>query len=352
MPSKTNKKIPEQPRWERTKRIAYRFLIEHGISTLPVDPFMIARLLGIPVASAGEMSEFMKQSRLYVLKKIIKSNDGSVVFIDGAQFIAYNETIRSKGRIRWTITHEIGHIVLNHLVDFKKTRVERGGLTKKEYRVLEREADFFAGHVLAPPVILHKINAIKYSEILRICNLSKEAAINRAGFQNRWRPTINELSFKLILQFKNFIHQKKCNNCFFWFISSEAKFCPICGDKLTWGEGNMIYNDGFKLDENGKAIMCPLCRNEEISDEGDYCKICGTYLINKCADKTDRSFNGDEYLVQESCGAQAEGNARFCIYCGNPTAFFLRNLLEPWDGNDTKEEKEVTVFNDYSNVPF
>lgn len=350
MPSKTNKRIPEQPRWERTKRIAYRFLIEHEINSLPVDPFMIAKLLEIPVASAGEMSESMNRSRLYVLKKIIKSNDGAVIFIDGVQFIGYNETIRSKGRIRWTIMHEIGHIVLNHLVDFKKTGVERGGLTKKEYKVLEREADFFAGHVLAPPVILHKINARNYSEILKVCNLSEEAAINRANFQNRWRPTINELSFKLILQFKNFIHRKKCNNCSFWFISSEAKFCPICGEKLIWGKENMIYDDGYKLDENSKAIICPICQNEEIDGEGDYCKICGTYLINKCANKIDYAANGEECLIQKSCSNLAEGNARFCIHCGNPTTFFIKNILESWDKYG--EGETISAFTMDDDVPF
>lgn len=45
----------------------------------------------------------------------------------------------------------------------------------------------------------------------------------------------------------------------------------------------MIYDDGYALDDNGRALVCPRCKNEELKYAGDYCKICGTYLINKCS---------------------------------------------------------------------
>ena len=82
----------------------------------------------------------------------------------------------------------------------------------------------------------------------------------------------------------------------------------------------MIYDDGYKLDRDGRATICPRCENQEI-EEGDYCKICGAYLINKCTNED----NG-----YESCGRIADGNARFCIYCGCDTTFYRNGLLKPW----------------------
>ena len=39
----------------------------------------------------------------------------------GSDFlIVYDERIGYDKRIRWTIAHEIGHIVLGHLIDFDK----------------------------------------------------------------------------------------------------------------------------------------------------------------------------------------------------------------------------------------
>lgn len=118
-------------------------------------------------------------------------------------------------------------------------------------------------------------------------------------------------------------------------------YCPICGNCLLQdnkfinihkreGSGFMKYNDGIKIDSKSKARECPICQNEEL-ENGEYCKICGTYIINKCAAK-ELDINGNEYFT---CNQLAEGNARFCIKCGHKTTFFENDLLKNWKNTNS-----------------
>ncbi len=98
---------------------------------------------------------------------------------------------------------------------------------------------------------------------------------------------------------------------------------------------------GYELDENGRAIICPRCENEEING-GEYCKICGISIINKCTRK-EFDWNGN---LEFECNEIAEGNARYCIHCGGETAFLVNNLLQPWDERQQKLETASTLNDD------
>lgn len=267
------------------------------------------------------------------IRKLIKnSNDGGTLYCaDTNEYcILYNEKVLSPGRIRWTIMHEIGHIVLKHFEDFPQTSISRKGLTDGEYDTLEKEAEQFAFHVLAPPIILNRLKIKSANQIYHLCKLSRRASENRFNYQQKWdtHPYSDSRSIKVIQAFYDFIYQKRCRRCNYGFVDKEARYCPICGAKLSWGEGEMKYN-GVELDENYKALICPRCENEEISPEGDYCAICGAYLINKCADIMD-SDNYRTWVEKEGCGMPAAGYARYCIHCGNPTTYFQNKILKPW----------------------
>ena len=98
---------------------------------------------------------------------------------------------------------------------------------------------------------------------------------------------------------------------------------------MAWEEGEVVKYQGFILDKDGRPSVCPRCSNEELN--GEYCKICGTYIVNKCSAETDLDLNGNEYVTKESCGAPAEGNARYCIHCGNRTTYYINGLLPSWN---------------------
>lgn len=81
--------------------------------------------------------------------------------------IYYNDAISNKGRLRWSILHEIGHCYLGHH-DLKKDDPKR--------TVIEQEANFFAKYTIAPPPIIAQANCNSPEEIARFFIESISAA--------------------------------------------------------------------------------------------------------------------------------------------------------------------------------
>lgn len=252
----------------------------------------------------------------------------------GNKFIIfYNDLIKSEQRQSWTLAHEFAHIMIGHL-DFGKTKLFRNELSNNEYSWMEKEADFFASQLLANDLILKEINVKNAYELSKLCNLSNQASKNRFKDFKRvfyFKFRFSDLDLLVLNQFKSFFHTKVCTNCNFK-TTIKAKFCPICSNfEFERSYPTMIYDDGYELDEQSKALKCPSCENEQISQNGDYCNICGMYLVNKCS-KSEPDINGDIYY---ECGELASGNSRFCTVCGTETTFFKNKLLLPF-----KEYKE------------
>jgi len=143
-------------------------------------------------------------------------------------------------------------------------------------------------------------------------------------FYNRFNFKINYLK-----------HIKRCSICDNYFSIKNSCYCPICGssDKfhVLRGENNNMIYESVEQDENKKAIQCPKCGNEQIVINGDFCKICGTYLLNECA-ITDRYDNGYGYVTPPcELGKKLDGNARYCPYCGNQTTYFQNGILKEYN---------------------
>lgn len=124
------------------------FLIEHSITRLPIDIGGILKKVNITVRKDFNM----------------KPNErGYSVFEDNSfQIIVPDCPIPQK---RYTIMHEIGHIVMKHIQN------------KPEY---EYEAERFAIDVLAPACVLWGLNIHTPEEISKLCNISITAAQHRA----------------------------------------------------------------------------------------------------------------------------------------------------------------------------
>lgn len=101
------------------------------------------------------------------------------------------------------------------------------------------------------------------------------------------------------------------------------------------------------LNENGKAIVCPHCENEELT-QGDYCKICGCDLINRCSDTPNQKSKN---LIVRGCGSTLQGNARYCSKCGNESTFYQRGWLKDWRTENTKKAIR-NVNNGDNTIPF
>ncbi|MCL2056009.1 MAG: hypothetical protein FWH02_02175 [Oscillospiraceae bacterium] len=140
----------------------------------------------------------------------------------------------------------------------------------------------------------------------------------------------------------------RCAQCGAPAESSAVNFCPVCGggDFVEGRDSDMIYRK-IRLDESGKAVICPYCSNEE-QTPGEYCMICGSEIINRCTDLYDE-LSGE--TVKENCGEVLPGNARYCYKCGNPGTFYRRGWLKDWRSENTRKAIEnINIAVDYDDL--
>ena len=251
--------------------------------------------------------------------------------------IFYNDLdgyYKVEGRIRWTLSHELGHILLSHHKLSKNTKLFRNNLSDVEYDWMEKEANRFASILLSNPIILYKLNIKDTKDIQNICAISNEASSYRYSDYLKWckNKYISNRDKIILDNFYKFIYKKHCLACGYGFVSKAAIFCPICGNKkISWGDGNMEY-DSYKLDPRGRVLECPRCENRQMTKDGTYCRICGAYLINKCTNDGTLETNNynNSKNIKNICGMIAEGNSRYCEYCGAPTTFYVQELLKDY----------------------
>lgn len=99
--------------------------------------------------------------------------------------ILFSTMLKNAGRIRWTLTHEIGHIYIGHLEVIEGAEIaynEQRGF----YDQFESEADYFAWNLLAPLPILREMGIRSASEIKATYGLSNQAAALQFDRYTKW----------------------------------------------------------------------------------------------------------------------------------------------------------------------
>lgn len=345
--------FPKKARYNIVMNIVQNFFIKENIIDFPLDPFQIIKNNNWGLYTYSELA-IEHGVTIPEIISAVQSEDGYTIY-DGVNYtIAYNDTIFNEGRIRFTLLHEIGHIYLKHLIDFKETILSRSRLTESKYKILEYEANAFARNALAPTILVMKMelwSESNDSDIIRYFGLSQSAARVRINsLLLDYKHYIESMIRFQLNHFKSFIfntiNSKYCLKCNHFFIHANAKKCPICSSaKIINKKGFFIVKyDGYEVDSIGRAIICPECDNEEVFYEGDHCKICKTFLVNKCADSLQLDEDGYS-ITQKSCHTTLDGNARYCVSCGNESTFYQQGLLEDW--KKVKEQKE-----EFSGFPF
>jgi len=144
---------------------AHRLLKEEEIKRLPVDPFQIARNRGW-----GPIPYYYNESPDSSLKYgFIMPNE------DGDYKIYFNEYAKNEEQKRWTIAHEIGHMVL-HIGKYDFSQIHKD---EKLYGKLEVEAHYFAAELLAPMALLKIMGVTRTHEIASVCEINLDAAAKR-----------------------------------------------------------------------------------------------------------------------------------------------------------------------------
>ncbi len=194
--------------YKAARNKAWEIIIKYEINTLPVSVRALCRRMGICLFNYMEGARLIEKYKLHEYLK----NDGFSTIIQNNYVVFYDET-KPVSRIRFTIAHEIGHIVLKHLLyqniacrHFVTDWNAEGAVAPNP---LEAAANIFASRLLAPACVLWKLNIQSAEEIETLCGLSRQAAQVRAQRMERLyllnRFNQSPLEKKALQQFSGFI---------------------------------------------------------------------------------------------------------------------------------------------------
>lgn len=109
--------------------------------------------------------------------------------------VAINMSGRTQERIRWTIAHELGHIVAGHFLELAS--MNKTEASPSELPCMEEEADYFAATFLAPFQAIKILGAQSAGDVQNWFNLSQAAAERRwLEFKKPHKPI--ELDYYLV----------------------------------------------------------------------------------------------------------------------------------------------------------
>ena len=140
------------------------------------------------------------------LGQAVHLTDGMTFYAGKTPFILFEERV-PPARARFTIAHELGHIILGHVRPGEVTTVNRepdpGDAPE------ERAANQFAARLLAPACVLWGLGVHTPEEIMELCRISRQAARFRADrmkeLYRRDRFLTSPLEREVYQRFQGFI---------------------------------------------------------------------------------------------------------------------------------------------------
>lgn len=158
----------DDDRYVQIKMAVVGLYQELCVKTIPVDAWDIAKKLGITLLPYTSLNEEQREAALLLCNGGMKFNRiyGGVM----RTFVVYDDSTPI-GRQRFTILHELGHVVLRH---------------RQDSVLADAEADFFAKYAIAPPMLVYLIHPTDYLDIAEVFGLSRECAFNSMNYYNKW----------------------------------------------------------------------------------------------------------------------------------------------------------------------
>lgn len=159
--------------YQQARDAAWRILIDCGVRELPVKVVKICREIGIAVFSYEKGRSIIER---FNLLDHMDRTDGFTIFPDEPT-IFYDGNM-SNARCRFTIAHELGHLVLGHIQCGQVTAINRDPMPGDEPQ--ETAANQFAARLLAPACVLWGMKLHNAEDIAKTCGISQQAATFRA----------------------------------------------------------------------------------------------------------------------------------------------------------------------------
>lgn len=177
-----------------SRNLSWQILINEHITELPVMVGRLCHKMGIRV-------------RYYTPKD---GNDGYCIIIDGHPVIFVSDQCSTE-RQRFTVAHELGHILLGHVGKYQMVNRE----PNPKDNPIEQAANVFASRLLAPACVLWALDARTAEEIAALCKISHQAAAFRAErmalLYNRGKFLSSPLEMEVYKQFETFIRKAKAS---------------------------------------------------------------------------------------------------------------------------------------------
>ncbi len=193
--------------YKKARDMAWSVLIDCGINKLPVNLNDIAKKYDIDIIL------YSQSNLISAFKKEIVTGDGFTSTINNKKVIFLNDRIKNKDRRRFTVAHELGHILLGHNIN--KYIQARNMEIDSTIDMNELEANVFARNILMPACVLKELDVTTVDEIMEVCKISKQSAIVRLRrleeLKKRDMFYMHHLEKNVIKQFEEFIFNKKNN---------------------------------------------------------------------------------------------------------------------------------------------
>lgn len=145
-------------KYQASRDLAWRILIDEKICELPISISKICHSLGIVIKYYNPAD----------------GNDGCSFIVDGTPTIFISRNI-SNSRKRFTAAHELGHILLGHAGRYKLVNRE----PSPHDNPVEQSANVFASRLLAPACVLWGCNVHTAEDISKLCDISMQSAVFR-----------------------------------------------------------------------------------------------------------------------------------------------------------------------------
>lgn len=203
---------------------------KYNVYSFPINCFEILELCGKKVKKYSEQKPTKKAKCLLYSEDAFKLKNT----------IYYNDN-KPLGRTRFSLAHELGHIILEH--------------TNSDLEIQEKEADVFASHILAPRMAIHYSGCKNQNEVSKLFQLSQEAAQYAFDDYRRWhrRIVIHKMNSLDMAMYNHFFNDKA--NCFVYRITS----CTYCGTKI-YNTDNHVCLECISPNHNS------ICNNEPSID--------------------------------------------------------------------------------------
>lgn len=189
--------------YKRARDLSWRVLLNTGTRELPVKVSRICRGYGVTLRSYQVGAPLIRELGLEAQCDI---SDGFTVRSGDRCYVFYNME-QPPGQVRFTIAHELGHVLLGHLGDGEHTVYNRE--SSSEDALEEHTANVFASRLLAPACVLHALGAVTPEQIAAVCDISMAAARFRAGrmgmLEQRGKYGSSPLERQVLAQFRSYI---------------------------------------------------------------------------------------------------------------------------------------------------